>query len=59
MFMEQLVTRASLQGYAERQYDELFALLQELLTLLKKVPIAQEWEKQRNELVSKIEKKIE
>ncbi|MBA2679745.1 MAG: hypothetical protein H0U76_15270 [Ktedonobacteraceae bacterium] len=58
MFIEQLVTRASLQGDAERQYDELLALLQESLAFLGKVPMPQEWEERRNELVSKIEKKI-
>ncbi len=58
MFMEQLVTRASLQGYAEQQYDVLLALLQELLAFIGKVPMTQEWGERRDELVSKVEKKI-
>ena len=57
-FLEQLVTRSSLQEYTERQYDELLALLQACLTYLEEVPATLQWVGTRNELIAGIKKKL-
>ena len=58
-FLEQLVTRSSLQEYTERQCDELLALVQEALTFIEGVsPLPLEWVGRRNELIVKLRKKL-
>ena len=57
-YVEQLVLRASLQGYTERQHDELLTLIQEVVTYIQEVPVPLEWVERRNELLAKLCEKV-
>ena len=58
IFLDQLITRASLQNYTEQQYNELLRLIQECLTYIEGVPATLEWVGRRNELLARLRKKL-
>lgn len=58
-FVDQLVSHAALQTYADQQYDELLVLLEEALTVLEGIsPFPLEWMEKRNALIAKIKRKV-
>lgn len=58
VFLDQLIIRASIQDYTERQYDELLTLVQEALTYIEEIPVPLEWAERRNELIATLRKKL-
>ncbi len=62
ILLEQLFTRAQVQGYTEQQYDELLVLLQEAMAFIEAVPVDErrllEWTERRSALLEKLNRKI-
>ncbi len=59
MFLDELFVRDSVQDYTEQQYNELFALSQEILRFLEALsPFPLEWVGKRNELIGKLKQKV-
>ena len=56
--VEQLVIRATVQGYTEQQYNELLTLVQEALPLLEEISGVPEWVERRDELLVQFRKKL-